>query len=105
MLLMKKQFFPAIRAGRKTTTLRFWLRPHVRCGSVHRVPGLGRVRILEVDVVDLARLDHADALADGFASADEVRCALDDLYPPALRGNRRLFRIRFELCEADAIRP
>ncbi len=40
MLLMKKKYFEPIRRGAKTTTLRYWLRPRVKYGSVHKIPGL-----------------------------------------------------------------
>ncbi|HUT60524.1 MAG TPA: ASCH domain-containing protein [Phycisphaerae bacterium] len=92
---MKKEFFAAVRSGAKTTTLRFWLRPRVRPHSIHRIPGLGAVRIDEVQPVDPRRLTAADASADGFPSLPALRAALRRLYPPSRRNGRRLYRIRF----------
>lgn len=96
---MKKKFFPAIRAGRKTTTLRFWLHARVREGAVHTVPGLGRVSIVSVRPIALDALDDADARADGFADARELHAALDSLYPPPNRAGRTLYRVEFRLVE------
>ena len=100
MLLMKKRYFGAIRAGRKTTTLRYWLRPHVRAGSIHLVPGLGRIRIEGIEPVEPEALNRADARADGFPSLAALRKALEGLYPPGWRDGRTLYRVRFALVEA-----
>jgi hypothetical protein len=103
MLLMKKCYFDAIRGGRKTTTLRFWRSARVKSGSVHVVPGLGRVRVLGVDAVDEAGLREEDARADGFTSLRSLWEALGRLYPPSLRRGRRLYLVRFDfLGEAPA---
>lgn len=99
MLLMKKRFFEAIRAGRKTATLRYWQRMQVRRGSVHVVPGLGRVKITDVRAVELHALDDADAAEDGFETAADLRDALQELYPPDRRDGRTLYKVRFELCD------
>jgi len=95
MLLMKKTYFDAIRTGRKTTTLRYWPRPMVRAGAEHRVPGLGRVRILAVEPVARAKLRLVDARADGFPSLAALRAALARLYPPGRRIGRTLYLVRF----------
>jgi hypothetical protein len=97
MLLMKKRFFEAVRDGRKTTTLRYWRRARVRAGSVHTVPGLGRVRIERVEQAHLSRLTDEDARADGLASARALREALAEMYPPGQRDGRVLYRVRFTL--------
>ena len=83
MLLMKKEFFDAIRSGAKTTTLRFWRHRRVRPGSIHTVRGLGVVRIDSVREAALAELTEADAAADGFTSLDDLRAALARMYPDA----------------------
>ena len=97
MLLMKKRFFEAIRAGQKTTTLRYWTRRMVRQGSVHTVRGLGRVHIDAIDAVDFAKLTDADARADGLANLAELRDALEQMYTPAQRSQRTLYRVAFSL--------
>jgi len=95
MLLMKRVYFEAIRAGRKTTTFRYWRRAHLGPGSVHTVPGLGAVRIDDVRRAGLGSLTLADAKADGFEALADFKDALKALYPPARRAGRRLYRIRF----------
>jgi hypothetical protein len=95
MLLMKKCYFDAIRGGTKTTTLRYWLRARIRPGSVHRVPGLGRVHVQDVEAVEPASLCELDAQADGFASLQAMWSALEGMYPPTHREGRKLYRVRF----------
>jgi len=97
MLLMKKIFFDAIRAGQKTTTLRFWLRRQVRPDSVHLIPGLGRVQIGKVTSVRQSDLTDTDAQADGFESTTDLKKALTRLYPPSRRKGRKLYQVHFEL--------
>ncbi len=97
MLLMKKRFFEAIRAGQKTTTLRYWTRRMVRPGSVHTIRGLGRVHIDAVDAVDFAQLTDADARADGLTDLAELRDALEQMYTPVQRSQRTLYRVAFSL--------
>ena len=101
MLLMKKQFFDAIRSGRKTTTLRYWRRRMVSPGSVHRIRGLGRVHVDAVALVDPADLSDADAHADGFDGLDQLTEALEALYSPADRQNRNLYRVSFAFLPGD----
>lgn len=97
MLLMKKEYFHAIRCGRKTATLRYWRRRCVRPASTHRVPGLGHVRIDGVRQVDWSDLTDRDARDDGFDSLDHLRAALERLYPPQDRAGRKLYQIHFTL--------
>jgi hypothetical protein len=78
---MKKKFFEAIRAGRKTTTLRYWRNRRLSPGQIHRVPGLGKVRILDVRQVELSELTDRDAQADGFASRADLLSELRQIYP------------------------
>ena len=106
MLLMKKRFFDAIRCGRKTTTVRYWRRRRTLPGSVHTVPGLGKVLIRSARAVRLADLTGADARADGFASRGELRDALQTIYPDAdfdasddADGGAKLFLIHFTLLD------
>jgi hypothetical protein len=97
MLLMKKVFFEAIRSGEKTTTLRYWRRRMVRPGSLHTVPGLGKVHIDESRPVEFADLTNSDAKVDGFKSLRALKAALNDLYPPEYRQGRKLYMVRFKL--------
>ena len=96
MLLMKKQFFDAIRTGRKTSTIRYWRRAIVAAGSVHNIRGLGRIRIDRVRTVTLGELTAADARDDGFETLAALKRALREMYPARRRGNcRRLYQIHF----------
>ena len=96
MLLMKKQFFDAIRTGRKTTTLRYWRQAIVAAGSVHNIRGLGRIRIDRVRTVTLSELTPADARADGFETLAALKRALKEMYPTRGSGDRRrLYQIHF----------
>jgi hypothetical protein len=97
MLLMKKCYFDAIRSGRKTTTLRYWLRPRVKAGSLHRVRGLGQIQVHSVEAVDPAGLRLADAQADGFPDLASLWTTLERLYPPAARKGRVLYLVRFTM--------
>lgn len=99
MLLMKKKFFEAIRGGRKNTTLRYWRVRRIRPGSVHTVPGLGKVHVESVGEVDPEGLDDGDARRDGFANAAELRAELRRLYPASVRAERKLYLLRFKLVE------
>lgn len=95
MLMMKKEYFQAIRQGEKTTTLRFWRRRQVRPGTVHNIRGLGNVRIVDIKPTELADLTEAHAHADGFDSLAHLRDALDSIYPPAERDGRTLYLVTF----------
>ena len=105
MLMMKKKYFGAIRAGVKTTTLRFWLRPMVRPGEVHTVRGLGRLRIDAVRCVGLAELTEADARADGFDDLGALRRALGRHYTPEEQSNRTLYQVRFAYLDTSSGGP
>jgi hypothetical protein len=105
MLLLKKIYHEPVRRGRKTSTLRYWRYPRVRAGSVHLVPGLGRVLVTDVRQVTPTALRRADAEEDGFASVAELRAALDALHPPHSRKGRHLYQVRFRfLGDGDSSR-
>jgi hypothetical protein len=89
-LLFKKCFWQAIRDGTKTTTIRRWSSPRVKVGERAYSPGIGYLKIESVDVIPrLESLTDADARADGFPSAAEMRRVLRALYPTA-RGKRAI---------------
>jgi hypothetical protein len=97
MLLFKKKFLPAIRAGQKTQTIRLWKHPRMRSGQRSYIPGAGHVQVLAVEPVALADLTDADALPDGFPTADALRAELTDLYPQQLAAGYRAYRVVFQL--------
>jgi hypothetical protein len=96
MLLFKKMFYSAIADGTKTTTLRYWRHRRVKPGSLHKVIGLGRLRIKSVETVCLDDLTEEHARADGFDTLAELHAALERMYggDPNADG-RQLYLVRF----------
>ena len=97
MLLFKKKFLPAIRAGEKTQTIRLWKHRRMRAGQRSYIPGVGHIRLTAVDEVRLEDLTDADAQPDGFATADALRAEIAALYPQQLAAGHQAYRIVFEL--------
>jgi hypothetical protein len=95
MLLFKKKYLPAIRAGEKTQTIRLWPCRRMRAGQRSYIPGVGYIRIEAVDEVALADLTDADAQPDGFATAAALRSELESLYRDRLRAGPRPYCVRF----------
>ena len=102
MLLFKKKFLTAIRAGEKTQTIRLWKYRRMRAGQRSYIPGVGAIRVTLVEEVELERLSDADARPDGFASADQLRAEIASLYPQQLAAGYRAYRIVFELLRDDS---
>jgi hypothetical protein len=112
-LLFKKVFWAAVRGGTKRTTIRRWATPRVKPGQRAWSPGVGWLVVESVErVARLDQLSDADATADGFASAAEMRAALRAIYPQAARDGakgangagdgRTWFRVAFRPERADA---
>ena len=97
MLLFKKRFLPAIRAGRKTQTIRLWKHRRMRTGQRSYIPGVGHIHVEAVDEVRLDDLTDADAGADGFDSAANLRAELERIYPSELRAGHQAYRVRFRI--------
>jgi hypothetical protein len=87
-MLIPVRFRDAIASGAVTLTFRRWRRPQVVAGNTYRTAA-GRIVVDAIDVVDPARITHADAKRAGFATREEVVAAL--------RGDPGLptYRIRF----------
>ncbi len=100
MLLFKKKFLPAIRAGEKTQTIRLWKHRMMRSGQRSYIPGAGYITIERVEQVELANLTDADAIPDGFATAVALRAELDSLYADKIAAGYKAFRVVFHLQEA-----
>jgi hypothetical protein len=96
-LLFKKEFFDAIRRGRKTTTLRRWKSCWMQPGSRVHSPRLGWLRIVSVDPAKLEKLTKSDARADGFASLAQLRQALQRFYPDQKHDGKQWYRVVFQL--------
>lgn len=101
MLLFKKKFLPAIRAGEKTQTIRLWKHRRMRAGQRSYVPGAGHVLVEAVEPVALADLTDEDARRDGFASAADLRQELTNLYAAELAAGHQAYRVRFRLAPRE----
>jgi hypothetical protein len=99
VLLFKKAFLPAIRAGRKTQTVRLWKHRRMRAGQQSYIPGAGHIDVEAVDEVRVEELTDDDALADGFDSAAALRAALWAIYPAELAAGYQAYRVRFRLAK------
>lgn len=97
MLLFKKKFLPAIRCGEKTQTIRLWRWRMMRVGQRSYIPGVGYIRIDQVEQVQLKDLTDEDALPDGFISADALRSELESIYAEKLADGYKAFRVVFHL--------
>jgi hypothetical protein len=97
MLLFKKKFLEAIRAGEKTQTIRLWKFRRMRAGQRSYIPGAGYIRVTAVEEVRLDSLTDADARPDGFATADSLREEIARLYPKHLEEGYKAFKIGFRL--------
>ncbi|TWT42773.1 ASCH domain protein [Botrimarina hoheduenensis] len=96
MLLFKRKFLEAIRAGEKTQTIRLWKHRMMRTGQRSYIPGVGPIRITLVNSVELENLTDEDARPDGFDTADALRAELHTIYGDKLAAGYQTFRVVFE---------
>jgi hypothetical protein len=101
MLLFKKRFLAAIRAGRKTQTIRLWKYRRMRAGQRSYIPGAGYIRVTAVDEVQLDELTDDDARRDGFETADQLRAEIAQLYDRQLATGHRAYRVAFHVLPAE----
>lgn len=101
MLLFKKKFLPAIRAGDKTQTIRLWKWRMMRAGQRSYIPGAGYIQIDRVEQVKLEDLTDADAIPDGFPTADSLREELNVIYGERLAAGYQAFRVVFHLVKSE----
>ena len=97
MLLFKKKFLPAIRSGEKTQTIRLWKFRRFRAGQKSYIPGAGYIRVDAVDQVQIDELTDADAVPDGFATADALRAELQEIYGDKIAAGYQAYRVVFHL--------
>lgn len=105
MLLFKKKFLPAIRSGEKTQTIRLWKWRMMRPGQRSYIPGAGYVAIEHVEPVALADLTDADAIPDGFPTADALRHELNSIYGDKIAAGYQAFRVVFRVTGKPSERP
>lgn len=103
MLLFKKKFIPAIRAGQKTQTIRLWKYCRMRSGQRSYIPGVGYIRVTAVEQVDLAQLTDADARPDGFETADALRAEIAQLYRQQIADGYQAYRIVFRMASPEEL--
>lgn len=97
MLLFKKRFLEAIRAGQKTQTIRLWPYRRMKAGQRSYIPGVGYIEVSTVEEVQLDELTDADAVPDGFASAADLREEIARIYRDSAEPPGRAFRIVFQV--------
>lgn len=102
MLLFKKKFLPAIRAGEKTQTVRLWKHRRMRPGQRSYIPGAGYIQVDTVDEVELDQLTDEDARRDGFASVALLRSEITQLYEDQFTAGYRAYRVIFHTVEKEA---
>lgn len=106
MLLFKKKFLPAIRTGEKTQTIRLWPWRRMRAGQRSYIPGVGYIRIDAVDEVRLEQLTDADAIPDGFPTAEALLAEINTIYADKLESGHLAFRVVFHLIEeSQSVKP
>jgi len=101
MLLFKKKFLDDIRSGRKTQTIRLWQHRRMKTGQRSYIPGVGYIRVTLVEKVELDDLTDADAVPDGFATADALRAEIDHLYADKIADGHQAYRIVFHLLPGE----
>jgi len=97
MLLFKKRFLDAIRAGTKTQTIRVWKVRRMRTGQRSYIPGAGYIQVDSVEEISLDELSDEDAPPDGFDSLGQLRAELTELYGEELGRESRAYRVRFHV--------
>lgn len=105
MLLFKKKFLDAIRHGEKTQTIRLWKHRMMRAGQRSYIPGVGYIRILQVEQVAVDELTDADAIPDGFPDAASLQAELQAIYGEKLSAGYKAFRVVFAKMEYDHAAP
>lgn len=69
----------------------------MRPGQRSFIPGVGYIRVIAVEQVELDSLSDADAKPDGFETADSLRAEIARLYPKQLADGHQAYRILFKL--------
>lgn len=95
MLLFKRKFLDDIRSGTKTQTIRLWKHRMMRSGQRSYIPGVGPIRITTVERVEVDALTDADAIPDGFPTADALQHELRTIYGEKLQNGHQAYRVVF----------
>ena len=95
MLLFKKKFIEQIKSGEKTQTIRLWKYCRMKPGQRSFISGVGYISIESIERVELDQLTDADAIPDGFPSADALRAELCTLYSAEALKRLTAYIVRF----------
>jgi len=69
----------------------------MKSGQRSYVPGVGYIAVISVEPVEMARLTDADAVRDGFSTADLLRKEIRTLYAAEKRKKLTPFRVCFSV--------
>ena len=97
MLLFKKKFIEQIKSGEKTQTIRLWKYCRMKAGQRSYIPSVGYICIDSIKPIELDQLTDADAMLDGFPSADALREEIGILYTADVLARRTPYIIRFSV--------
>ena len=97
MLLFKEKFLEQIKSGTKTQTIRLWKYCRMKPGQRSFISGVGYIRIESIERVELDQLTDADAIPDGFPSADALRAELCTLYSAEALKSLKAYIIKFSV--------
>ncbi len=75
----------------------------VKAGGRAWAAGVGWLAVDAVDVVELADLTDADAVADGFVTVGGMLDVLRALYPDTAADGKQWFRVRFRVTEPSRV--
>lgn len=76
----------------------------MRAGQRSYIPGAGYIRIDRVEQVHLEDLTDADAIPDGFPTADALREEINTIYGDKIASGHQAFRVVFHLTDQLASR-
>lgn len=99
MLLFKRKFLDDIRSGAKTQTIRLWKHRMMRAGQRSYIPGVGPIRVTTVEAVEVDALTDADAVPDGFPTAEALKQELRTIYGEQLGNGHQAYRVIFHRVE------
>ena len=71
----------------------------MRAGQRSYIPGVGYIRVEQVDGVELEQLNDADAIPDGFETADALRAEIRSIYSDKVKEGYEAYRIVFRVLD------
>jgi len=77
----------------------------MRIGQRSYIPGIGYIRIDDVQQIELENLTDGDALPDGFETAEALRQEINTIYQDKLEAGYKAFRIKFSILNDAAKLP